>query len=277
MQLVCPETGNSLKKEPAQFKINDLSINQLYIDQKGDGFYAEINGVVYLIKKFFSLEELHTLTRAEFSTVIDKSSLDWYLDYQNGFAKFKYEEFTYQFKRKSDQNSISVLDFISADGNLIRQLKENCTEPSLHTFVALDLDFSALERLKILDADIQCVCSDATKKCFDDNQFDLVFGNSMHHIPEHFDIAIKNISKILNAKGIFYGIESQGFLAKIVIKLLANLPKWVIPYKLSEIYKERLLLDRWLSISLRQRCKDFSGFTKIKRTLFHELYCIVKS
>ena len=277
MQLICPINGMELEKKSCQIKHSDFRIENIYQEVNCDSFYAELDGVAYMLKKFTSLSELSKFSLNNISDIVDASAVAWYFNYKENFAKFKYDKFVEAHNQFESETEIYVLDFISSDGNLIETFKSEASNSFNTKYCALDLDYTSLKSLKAKSPDVLCVCADATKKCFSNGKFDMIFSNSLHHVPYHFDATADQIIKYLRKGGYFYGIESQGLLAKIVIHTLSIFPRLLVPYFLSEIYNEKTLIKEWLKNSIKYKSRNFPEYKKLETTTFHEFYCFFKN
>ena len=100
----------------------------------------------------------------------------------------------------------------------------------------------------------------------------------MHHIPDYTKSFYSNINRILTKDGMFIGIESQGFLSKIVINIISMLPKKMIPSSIKEIHTERFEIKKWLNKSIYIRLKESNILSfSVKSYMFHCRYIINKS
>ena len=240
------------------------------------GYYAEFYGVVYLLKLFSSLDSLKEFDMSELSSSSSQDSLAWYEQYKEGMAAFKYSFFLDIFS-KSLKKDMVVVDLISADGGLIKDLYAagHKVDPSIN-YIATDIDFSALKLLKEANPNINCICADATKVFARESSIDLCFSNSIHHVPDASDIVFTNIENTLTKDGKFVGVESQGLLSRIIILVMFLLPKPLIPKYFSEIYDERHLIKKWLSTSIKRRLKVVRSPRILKNKLFHVFYMFEK-
>ena len=237
---------------------------------------CRIFGVVYLVHFFPSLDSIIAFDILEIDLPINKDSLDWYDEYKEKYVSFKYEYFGNVLKEALKKDMV-VVDLISADGNLIKYLFDiGCQRESSVTYIATDIDFSALKSLKETNSSINCICSDATKRFATESSLDLCFSNSIHHVPDASDLVFKNIEIALNKGGQFVGVESQGLLSKILILAMFVLPKGLIPKDFIEIYYERHLIKKWLFTPIRQRLKVVKDPKILKTKLFHVLYSFGK-
>jgi hypothetical protein len=275
--IVDPTSGDKLFSFPIPSDVLNHEVTNILVTEDLSRYYFEIKGVVYLSQHFRSYLDCNEFFSSNIPKVVNEEALNWYKNYRENFGSFKFNEFSKFFDGALVDN-MKVLDFISADGNIIDILSERAKHAGKAvTFFALDLDFHALKSLKLRQPEVICVCCDATKKAFRTSTFDLVFSNSIHHVPKSTETVFANISEMLNLHGVFSGVESQGLLAKLVVFFISLLPKFLIPNSISEIYNERKLLRSWLSSSLIVRCRSIEGFHIVKHTLFHCFYQIKKN
>ena len=274
--IVDPVSGNKLFSLPISSEILNNKVTAILVTEDRSRYYFEFEGVVYLVQPFDSYLDCNEFDTTNIPHIIDEEALSWYTDYTKNLGSFKYVKFS-QFFDEEYHHNMKVLDLISADGNLIDVLSDRAKNTGRNvTFYALDLDFYALKILKSKHPEVVCVCAEATKKAFGESTFDLVFSNSLQHVPESTEAVFANVEEMLNSQGSFLGVETQGFISQLIVVFLSLLPKSFVPNSLSEIYNERKLLRSWLSQTLEIRCKSIAGFRVVKRTLFHCFYQIKK-
>jgi len=283
----CLVTGEKLKpvENNSSFLENLLHVFEKSYNQKVDYFFSNESlsyfypvccGVIILLdgfilnkrSKFFGNQELNPFSESM------NTDPNWYMEYDNlvSFKKNEIKKVIDKFKGSPD----ILVEHLSSSGTLISFLK-NKIELRFKKYIATDLDFYALKELKNREKEIIAVCCDSSTNIFQENIISIVVSNSVHHIHDRTTYFYKNVYRSLQKDGRFIGIESQGFLARLIILLIFITPKRLIPYAIKEIYNERDLLMSWHRVSIIKRLKGalIDSF-EIKKYLFHAMYILHK-
>ena len=181
-----------------------------------------------------------------------------------------------------DVNIQFFVEYLSSAGELIQFLKKSInstTSSSATTWLAVDLDYNALNKLHIDDPEIFCICCDAKLPIFIEGAISIAVSNSVHHLADDTGSFFKYMYKALDGNdGRFIGVESAGFLSKMAIAVISLIPKRYIPYSLKEVYHEKNLLKEWLGKTIKDRLSESSLTAEYKRiSMFHTMYAIYKS
>ena len=240
-------------------------------------FYPVISNVIILVEGFYLdiSGEICGEGKLDPFSIIEDNDADWYDNYDK-IVDFKKKEIL-SIIEKTDIQKLNLVEHMSSTGVLISYLKDQLVG-IFKNYIATDLDFYALKELSEKDPDIICICCDATTSVFKENTISIATSNSVHHVPDNTDNFYTNVYASLEFNGKYTGIESQGFLAKIVIYTISFMPKWLVPYAFKEIHTEQYLLKSWNSINLLNRLKIIpSTLIQTKKFLFHIGYSFTKT
>ncbi len=231
---------------------------------RGQTVYPEVDGIPILIQNIQYGEDAPRSSRDERDplnpfTVHTETDPDWYDAYAQK-TRFKTLFFDSQIERRHQM----VVELLSSSSVMLRQLAPKYPD---QTFVAVDLDFFALQQThpKILP-----VCADATTSIFLPGTIDAFLCNSMHHVPEEASLVYQHAVHSLAPEGKFIGVETYGSLSRLILWAIVILPDWMRPYIVKELYTERFILRKWLSLPLEKRlCR--AGIDRRLVTTSHNL------
>lgn len=265
---------NIAKKFESTYQIQ---VDAFLVNEGQSCFYPICSNVLILLNGYYFKDDqlVGDSTSLDPFAMFKSTDKEWYKNYDK----------IIDFKKKDILENINNLDgphdnlveYLSSSGELITFLKKY-SKADIQNFIALDLDYFALKELAEEDSSIFSICCDARVNIFQENSIAIATSNSMHHIPDFTQSFYSNIDQILTKNGMFIGIESQGFLSKMIINIISVLPKKLIPYSIKEIHTERLDIKKWLKKSIYARLKEsnIKSFS-VKSYMFHCRYIINKS
>jgi len=255
-----------------QIKVEAFMVNE------GNAYYYPIcSNVLILLNGYYFKDDELVINNGLLNpfAMFNSTDKEWYKNYDK-IVDFKKKDILENINNLDGSND-NLVEYLSSSGELITFLKKYSTA-NIKNYIALDLDYFALKELAENDSSIISICCDATVNIFQENSISIATSNSMHHIPDYTKSFYSNINRILTKDGMFIGIESQGFLSKIVINIISMLPKKIIPYSIKEIHTERFEIKKWLNKSIYIRLKESNILSfSVKSFMFHCRYIINKS
>ena len=272
------ELNNEMLKSLAKIFEETYHISvQGFLTNKSNTYYYPIcsNVLIFLNGYYFKNNEfVHENTSLDPFQMFTTTDKEWYKNYDE-IVSFKKNDILKIVNSNSGLDG-TLVEYLSSSGELITYIKKYA-QVNIKNYVAVDLDYYALKELAENDPSILTICSDATVDIFRKDSISIGISNSIHHIPEYTKTFYENVYKSLATNGLFIGIESQGFLSKIIINFISGFPRKMIPYVIKEIYNERVFIKKWLGISIFVRLKaaNIHSF-KVKSYMFHCRYIISK-
>lgn len=137
-----------------------------------------------------------------------------------------------------------VLELFCATGEHCALLREESTERE-QVYFGVDLDSTALQ--VAAGKGVISVASDVHRLPFNDDSFDVVYCNSLHHTPLTAEIVVREAMRVLKPGGRFVGTEGFGFAARVALVVVLNMPRFLtnrVTY-LREIVAEESIMRAW--------------------------------
>jgi hypothetical protein len=254
-----------------------IEVDAFLVNESQSHYYPICSNVLMLLNGYYFRDEQFVNDNAALNpfAMFNSTDKEWYKNYDK-IIDFKKKDILENINNLDGANN-NLVEYLSSSGELITFLKKY-SKIDIKNFIALDLDYFALKELAEEDPSILSICCDARVNIFQENSIAIATSNSMHHIPDFTKAFYSDINRILTKNGMFIGIESQGFLSKIIINMISVLPKKLIPYSIKEIHTERLDIKKWLKKSIYTRLKESNirSFS-VKSYMFHCRYIINKS
>lgn len=272
----CPSTKRPLERvDPCRFDapfaawgLDRADLTAWWSEESGTYHYPEVRGIPVL----------HPDTRLERDLspapsppapgpfrMRDRTNPEYYERFE-ALVPFKAEFFASRVRA----DDAVVVEWLSSTGVTLAALRER--RPGA-THVAVDLDFHALVAARARG--LEAVCADAATEVFAPGRVDFAFSNSLHHLPDRTGTFFAHVRRSLRPGGRFAGVETQGFVSRLLLEAICLWPRPLLPYLFTEIRAERDLLRAWLARRVEDRLAEAAiprQEWSIERTLTHVLY-----